>query len=99
MENMPDQDNLAVEGKDGHGTTKDRDKGVVAHPHGQSGDGFVADEAQLVRDHMVGRLSVSNGKPTVMEREDNRQLGEVVENVLKTQRQTGEPFLGGEQGR
>jgi hypothetical protein len=99
VENMPNQNTLAVEGKDGHAAAEDRGKKVVAHPHGQSRDGFVSDEAQLVWDHMVGGPSVSDCEPTVTEREDNRQLGEGVEKVSKTQGQTRWTFQGGQRGR
>jgi hypothetical protein len=99
VEKMPHQNTLSIEDKDGHAATKDRGKRDVAHPHGQSGYGFVADEAQLVRDHMVGGPSVSNYEPTMTEREDNRQLGEGVEEVPKTQGQTRWTFQEGQQGR
>jgi hypothetical protein len=45
---------------------------------------------------MVDGPSVSDGELTVMKREESRQLGEVVDNVLKTQRQMRGMFLGGQ---
>jgi hypothetical protein len=99
VENMPDQNTLAVEDKDGRAVTEDQGKRVVAHLHGQSRDGFVADEAQLVRYHMVSGPSVSDCEPTVMEREDNRWFGEGVEKVPKTWGQMRWTFRGGQRGR
>jgi hypothetical protein len=55
---------------------------VIAHPNGETGDGFVADKTGLVWDHKVGSPSVCDCKSSI-EKMNNRQERELLEELLK----------------
>ena len=65
VKNVADKKTFTIKLKNSCPPTEDWDERIVAHANGEPRHCFVADEAQLVRDHMIRGSRVGHCKTTV----------------------------------